>query len=722
MSLDVEACVDAVLARVGKHVRLAAPLGIGKPNHLLNALYRRAQADRSMELEIMTALTLQRPTPRSDLERRFLGPLLDRIYGDYPDLDYERDRVAGRLPPNVRVLEFYLQAGKLLGNADAQQDYISSNYTHVARDLIARGVNVVAQQVCRGVWDGEPSSSLSCNADLTLELVAGLRASGRSFALVAQVNQELPFMIGEALVPEAMWDVLVDVPEQYHRLFATPKSPVSDAEYMIGLYASTLIKDGGSLQIGIGSLGDALVYALLMRQRQNAVYQEVLAQLGIDERFGDVMARVGETGVFRRGLFAPTEMLVDGFMHLMQAGILQREVYDDVAVEETLAAGSFGTRVSMPLLEALLAHKGQAPVLDSAAFEYLQHWGVLRSELRFEQGCIVLPDGRAVPADLRIAATRQLIEQRCLGDQLRHGRVAHAGFFVGSPAFYQWLRDLSPEQRARIDMRSVSRINQLYGHQRIDELQRRHARFVNTAMMVTLSGAVVSDGLENGQVVSGVGGQYNFVAMGHALPEARSILQVRSCRESHGQRRSNILLAYGHTTIPRHLRDLVVTEYGIADLRARTDQEIIAALLAITDSQFQAPLMAAAKRDKKLARDWQLPAIHAENRPSKYADLLEPFKRRGLFPRFPFGTEMDQHETVLAQALQGLKESLQSKRHALRAGAAALVASPARDLKPYLERMGLAHPRSLREHAYQRLLVGELRRALRSSPPAAATD
>src|SRR5207245_9532863 len=109
---DVEACVDAVLARVGKRIRLATPLGIGKPNHLINAFYRRAKADPSIDLHIMTALTLQKPRGQSELEQRFLGPFADRVWGDHPDLDYETDRVAAALPPNVRVIEFYFYAGK----------------------------------------------------------------------------------------------------------------------------------------------------------------------------------------------------------------------------------------------------------------------------------------------------------------------------------------------------------------------------------------------------------------------------------------------------------------------------------------------------------------------------------------------------------------------------------------------------------------------------------
>ena len=104
-------------------------------------------------------------------------------------------------------------------------------------------------------------------------------------------------------------------------------------------------------------------------------------------------------------------------------------------------------------------------------------------------------------------------------------------------------------------------------------------------MMVTGLGAAVSDGLADGRVVSGVGGQYNFVAMAHALPEARSILCLRSTRSARGRVGSNVVWSYGHATIPRHLRDIVVTEYGIADLRGRTDREIVAALVEAVHSE-----------------------------------------------------------------------------------------------------------------------------------------
>ena len=81
-------------------------------------------------------------------------------------------------------------------------------------------------------------------------------------------------------------------------------------------------------------------------------------------------------------------------------------------------------------------------------------------------------------------------------------------------------------------------------------------------MMATLLGAVISDGLENGQVVSGVGGQYNFVAQAFALAGARSVLALEATRQDRSGSVSNI---HGDETIPRHLRDVIVTEYGIAD-------------------------------------------------------------------------------------------------------------------------------------------------------------
>src|SRR3546814_732743 len=121
------------------------------------------------------------------------------------------------------------------------------------------------------------------------------------------------------------------------------------------------------------------------------------------------------------------------------------------------------------------------------------------------------------------------------------GQHLHGGFFLGSKDLYRWLRELPARERQRIGMTRISHINELYGGQEtLERLQRREARFFNTCMMTNLLGAATSDALDNGQVVSGVGGQYNFVAMAHALRESRSTLMLRAVRES-GDRKSTRL-------------------------------------------------------------------------------------------------------------------------------------------------------------------------------------
>ena len=134
---DADAAAEAVIERVGKRIVLALPLALGKPCHFVNALYRRAQSDPEIQLHIVTALSLNRPKPGGDLERRFLEPFLERIFGDYPDLDYVTALQTDTLPPNIEITEFFLSAGQYMNNRAQQQNYISSNYTHIARDMMA---------------------------------------------------------------------------------------------------------------------------------------------------------------------------------------------------------------------------------------------------------------------------------------------------------------------------------------------------------------------------------------------------------------------------------------------------------------------------------------------------------------------------------------------------------------------------------------------------------
>ena len=171
-------------------------------------------------------------------------------------------------------------------------------------------------------------------------------------------------------------------------------------------------------------------------------------------------------------------------------------------------------------------------------------------------------------------------------------------------------------------------------------------------MMATLMGAAVSDGLEDGQVISGVGGQYNFVAQAFALEGARSVLTLEAARWVGRSAQSNIRWSYGHQTIPRHLRDVFVTEYGVADVRGKSDAEVIAAMLSVADSRFQGELAKVAKDAGKLPKDFEIPAAHRENFPERIAAALKPAREAGLLPSFPFGSDFTDVEQRLIPALQ----------------------------------------------------------------------
>src|SRR5246127_1754027 len=195
------------------------------------------------------------------------------------------------------------------------------------------------------------------------------------------------------------------------------------------------------------------------------------------------------------------------------------------------------------------------------------------------------------------------------------GIVLHGGFFVGSRAFYRALREMPAETAAKFSMTSISYVNELYHDEDAKRRARVNARFLNDAMMATVLGDVISDGLEDGRIVSGVGGQYNFVAQGFALEGARSLIMLRASRAVKGKSQSNIRWRYGHTTIPRHLRDVIVTEYGVADLRGKSDRDVIVAMLAITDSRWQDDLLRRAKDARKIEPTFEIPNSARDNTP-----------------------------------------------------------------------------------------------------------
>jgi len=704
---QMDRVVDEILARVQGEIVLAIPLGIGKPNPLVNALYRRIKAMPERRLRLMTALSLERPVGKSALERNFLKPLLDRVFEDYPDLDYVKDARAGLLPANVAVHEFFFKTGDYLGNAQAQQHYVCTNYSFVVRDMMIQGVNLIMQAVALAApsrADGPKRLSLSCNPELSFDLVEGLRAQGRPLLAVAMVNEQLPFMGGAAEASDGFFDLVLDAPGCSHALFAPPNAAVGIADYAIGLHASSLVPDGGTLQIGIGSLGDAIAQALILRDREPEAYGEMLRGLcpaGVQGR---------ELQPFKQGLYGCSEMLVNGFLRLIAAGIVRRLVFDDLDLQALAGAGLLGDEPDLQALLGLLQRGRVGAALSAQDLVYLQDHGLLRSDVSLQGGELCRGEIRCAN-DLRDPASQACIVQHLLGERWRRVALLHGGFFLGPRDFYQRLREMPEALRERIAMTRISHVNEIFddglGSEALKRAQRVKARFINTTMKMTLLGAAASDALESAQLVSGVGGQYNFVAQAHALPDARSILLLRSCYTNHGQLRSNIVWNYGHVTIPRHLRDIVITEYGVADLRGQCDSEVIKRLLAIADSRFQGELIRAAQAHGKLETGYQLPEHCRRNLPQHLNQVLSAWRRSGRLPDYPFGSDLDADELKMARALKQLK-AIADKPWASRGLILRSLLSRQQAPAAYLQRLGLDGKLGLKDWVVKKLFVAQL--------------
>jgi hypothetical protein len=140
------------------------------------------------------------------------------------------------------------------------------------------------------------------------------------------------------------------------------------------------------------------------------------------------------------------------------------------------------------------------------------------------------------------------------------------------------------------------------------------------------------------------------------------------------------------------MRDVVVTEYGVADLRDRTDREVAEALVCVADARFQDDLVADAVRAGKVPATFRVPDWARTNVPGRLSDALRPHVADGFFGEYPFGTELTEIEQGLLRALRHLARKPRPRAEDLRA-----IVSPPDEARPYLERMGLESPSGVRE-------------------------
>ena len=255
----VTAAEAATRVRDGDTVLVAS--AVGEPPTLLQAL-----ASRRAELNDVTLSQLLPLSPQA-----------------YMDLDSA---------PHIRHRSLFLSAAVRAGFPAGWADLVPCHFSEIPR-LVRRG-----EQRCEVVMslaspmDAHGYLSISLSPDFTMAAIE------RTRDLVLEVNPNVPYAFGNCHVHVSQVSALIET-ETPLREVGLPK--INEVQKTIGAYAAELVRDGDTLQIGYGSIPDAVVMQLTGKK-----------DLGIHtEMIGDGLISLLEAGAVtgRRKNFMPGKIV-----------------------------------------------------------------------------------------------------------------------------------------------------------------------------------------------------------------------------------------------------------------------------------------------------------------------------------------------------------------------------------------------------------------------------
>ncbi|MCH8501978.1 MAG: 4-hydroxybutyrate CoA-transferase [Aliidiomarina sp.] len=159
------------------------------------------------------------------------------------------------------------------------------------------------------------------------------------------------------------------------------------------------------------------------------------------------------------------------------------------------------------------------------------------------------------------------------------GRIVTT-FAMGSQALYDFVDD-NPE---------VAFLDVEYTNDTSVIRQNKQVMAINSALQVDLSGQVCADSLGT-SIYSGVGGQMDFVRGASLSEGGRSVIALPATARGGEVSRISAILSPGAgvVTTRAHVH-YIVTEYGVANLRAKSMSERAAELIRVAAPQFQEDL------------------------------------------------------------------------------------------------------------------------------------
>lgn len=201
---------------------------------------------------------------------------------------------------HLKINAFFLGPGSrdavTRGDADYTPCFLSE-IPHLFEDAIVP-LDVALIQV------SPPDQFGYCSFGVSVDIVAAACRSARY--VIAQVNPRMPRTLGQSFIHVDDISAIIEAPEELVQL---PKPLLDDCTLLIGKYASMLIDDACTLQMGIGKIPDAVLSNLRNH-----------SDLGVH-----------------------TEMFSDGLFDLYKNGNITNK-YKGINENKTITSFCFGTR------------------------------------------------------------------------------------------------------------------------------------------------------------------------------------------------------------------------------------------------------------------------------------------------------------------------------------------------------------------------------------------
>ena len=218
-----EASLADAVGRLRPGMKVLLPAGCGDPSALVGEILR--QADRLAPLTLMGGLRVD----------------------DYP---FGAAAYAGK----IRFATWHMSPRLAEAAARGDVDFVPARYFDTVT-LFAAGGPWAPDAVAVHTAPPDAGGHLSLGVSVSYALPAARRAP----LVIAQVNLRMPRTLGNAFLHRSQIDAWVDAE---HPLVEYPPTPVGEVERAIARHVAELVPDGATVQVGVGSIPQAVMEAL----------------------------------------------------------------------------------------------------------------------------------------------------------------------------------------------------------------------------------------------------------------------------------------------------------------------------------------------------------------------------------------------------------------------------------------------------------------------------